>query len=1296
MNFQDIPSNILTIRMKLTDSSATLALKEQPVFSVEPNRTRPGEFEIRLRNSVVFAQPAAEADIRRLDLELASGRAMLAQLANPAADGSIELQIAFFTGECLEMGEIEIGVDEYVEDTIARLEHRKNKLKGDGLHKRLSQLCCFQQGGREFFFLIAGPAIDGMLKTETEREENGQDKVREPGATEDPEDSSISVGLESDLDDGRLPQKPQPNRKNSFCVTGDEIRFVATETPDPDGGSIFTVTRLTQRKGGADRALRLATGRLTFVDWTRVGRIRAIAKAQMAALTGDEGSYLKKWDEFGDLEGEMLLEHAREVDAIQYGNMEQHRDGTVTVRILHASDSALKALHSGDVPAVELVEQIPVYLENKSLTFKDFTCRIEQEEDDKKARGRRPGQQDENRRFDVLRYDATSKTLTLASESLPTGSGTFILSLAGDIAQIKRRMQARRSILEGRSANPQLGLLIEQGGRIAATRPPRRIQPLTAFVRNKVFQEAPTVMQERAIDVALNTPDIAIIQGPPGTGKTTVIAAILERLNEMADKRKATIKGQVLLTGFQHDAVENMIGRLSLNGIPFVPKYGKRSGSQEDGFSAFERNLEEWCRQLAAELRERNPQIDEIERESAVRNLCLQYIQAPTRALAVELVDRIATLGVAILGEAFMHRTTSLAGHFASEGQSDDRSDRQLYAARRLRVRTETFADDGPERATDALDDLRDVLDEGERALLDAASLWRREDGEPPFLDDLAKLKKGLLLRLTAPPIFRVEKHNDEVIALAEQAINRIRDAGLSSKDRRSAALAEFLSELESNLNGMRDAISDYSFAFAATCQQSVNRQMQRQKGITGDDPDQQIEYEYVIVDEAARVSPRDLMIPMAQGKRIILVGDHRQLPHLVDEDVIERLSEDDAEDLLARETTVEHDQANWSKISMFEHMFIERLPELEELDKITRCVTLDTQYRMHPLLGDFVSRNFYERFNKKERFKSGRPASDFSHDLPGTDGKAAIWLDVPASKGKHQRSGTSWTRPAEATVIAHQLRDWMKSASGLCSSLNLSEEDFFDIESFASKLQERERPIDDWLASQLSSDTRTKISAYLQQNGSLTELRDFMKKDLEKVISQVPVFDIDRFEGVALRVEIRDLLKESPQGNNMVRLNRLLLEDAYPLHLRRRPLSFGVISFYKAQAELIRKQLGGITNDDKRLRIGTVDSFQGMEFDVVFLSMVRTIPEAKFVQAIKAKTGEKGEAWTDEMEARVSFGHLCLYNRLNVSMSRQKKLLVVAGDSSLLKSALAEKFIPGLVDFLELCETERRDLPCH
>lgn len=1118
MNFQDIPACILSFRVKPT--TKTPALQEQPVFAVEAKLSRTDEFEIRLRDSVVFVRPVVTADIRLLNAELASGRSLLAQLASPAADGSIELQVAFFTGDSLEMGDVEIGVDEYVENGLAKMRLGE---KGKRPYEVLGQICCFQQGENAYFFLTAGPAINEELKL--------------------------------DADEAPREVRAEPTSKNSFGITGNGIRFVVTEKATPGGNSIFIASRLKAQRNDPDRALRLAKGRLRFVDWTQAGQVQILAKAQMTALTQDDGSYLKKWDEFGDMEGELLLKQAREVGSLQFEGMTQRRDGTVTVLISQASDSSWIALEKGAVPEVELVDELPDYLKIENFSFKDFAGGIEQSDELKRR--------EERSYFNVVGFDKETRVLTLKTETLPRDSGTLILSLAGETAQIKRRMAARQAILEGRAANPQLGLLIEEQGQIARTREPQKTPPLTAFVRKKVFRNDPTVMQEKAIEVALNTPDIALIQGPPGTGKTTVIAAILERLNEIADKRGTRIKGQILLTGFQHDAVENMIDRLSLNGIP-VPKFGKRSGAADDDYSTFERNLEDWCSKLAAEIRERNPRIAEVEQEREIKNLFLQYIQAPSRPLAGSLARKIASLGVAVLGEGGMRRAENLAKNLTREEKLNEDSSQWLNAARRLRVQSESFSDDGPERSVDALEDLRDVLEENERELLDAASLWRSEDGPPSFLADLAALKMKLLVRFSSPPVFRVEKQNDEVIALAEFAIQRIMTAGHSAKNKKSAALAEFLAELEGNPYGMMDALSDYSFAFAATCQQSVNRRMQAQKGMTGSDLNKSMEYEYVIVDEVARVSPRDLMVAMAQGKRIILVGDHRQLPHIIDEEVARQMEEGEGG----------QDENDWLKKSMFQYLFSTRLKTLEEYDGITRRVTLDKQYRMHPLLGSFISRNFYERFDPTEHFGSGRPVSDFAHALSSTNGKPAVWLDVPAQIGRHQKDGTSWTRPAEATVIVRKLNEWMSSDEG-------------------------------------------------------------------------------------------------------------------------KGLSFGVISFYKAQADLIRKQLRNIADDDKKLRVGTVDSFQGMEFDVVFLSMVRTMPSRESIEACKRRVISKGESWTDTKEAQFCFGHLCLYNRLNVSMSRQKKLLVVVGDAGALQNQLAEDFVPGLVDFLQLCRREGVVLPC-
>ena len=69
------------------------------------------------------------------------------------------------------------------------------------------------------------------------------------------------------------------------------------------------------------------------------------------------------------------------------------------------------------------------------------------------------------------------------------------------------------------------------------------------------------------------------------------------------------------------------------------------------------------------------------------------------------------------------------------------------------------------------------------------------------------------------------------------------------------------------------------------------------------------------------------------------------------------------------------------------------------------------------------------------------------------------------------------------------------------------------------------------------------------------------------------------------------------------------------------------------------------------------------------------TMTPAQVSEAAKTLTSREiaqlAETLT-EKQARGLFGHLCLYNRLNVAMSRQKKLLVVVGDTGALQNKLA------------------------
>ena len=62
-------------------------------------------------------------------------------------------------------------------------------------------------------------------------------------------------------------------------------------------------------------------------------------------------------------------------------------------------------------------------------------------------------------------------------------------------------------------------------------------------------------------------------------------------------------------------------------------------------------------------------------------------------------------------------------------------------------------------------------------------------------------------------------------------------------------------------------------------------------------------------------------------------------------------------------------------------------------------------------------------------------------------------------------------------------------------------------------------------------------------------------------------------------------------------------------------------------------------------------------------------------------------QKWNASAQASKAEPSSCmLENRLCVAMSRQKRLLVVVGDSEMLKGEQAAQVVPGLVKFYQLC----------
>lgn len=188
----------------------------------------------------------------------------------------------------------------------------------------------------------------------------------------------------------------------------------------------------------------------------------------------------------------------------------------------------------------------------------------------------------------------------------------FHLNYMGDLNTLKKQYSALDKTRKGLSANPNLGLILnikedsDSDNNTADTMDEvlkeilssyqTRALGLTKRVRKKIFKNDPTENQEKAIEIALNTPDIAIIQGPPGTGKTTVINAICERLFEEYPKDK-NIKGQILLCAQGHDATNNARERIKVGGLPTF-KFGAKKNAKEEQYKQDER-LNERLRELA-------------------------------------------------------------------------------------------------------------------------------------------------------------------------------------------------------------------------------------------------------------------------------------------------------------------------------------------------------------------------------------------------------------------------------------------------------------------------------------------------------------------------------------------------------------------------------------------------------------------------------------------------------------------------------------------------------------------------
>ncbi|MDO4683248.1 MAG: AAA domain-containing protein [Lautropia sp.] len=927
------------------------------------------------------------------------------------------------------------------------------------------------------------------------------------------------------------------------------------------------------RHAGQTPAVSLVEGAVLFTDASVKARLmRPDQQAILDNLATGNRSYLKLWEEYGRLEWEEVRKKYENLGFLRYSKV-----------LPIVGEEWCWALESKDVESVQDFQR-----RWKNLGFSESDLveisssepfwRHEQDSGDFPARSRSEPVLRGRIRFERKRVlflpDGRD---TRSSGKLPE-NGYVSYCRAGDEA-IRKRRNAAKERIEKRSAMPQLRHLLE------GMTPPaprfRAIRALTPYARES-FKGAPTSRQEEALGVALNTPDIALIVGPPGTGKTQVIAALQRRLAEIQDSGGGSVQYQFLISSYQHDAVDNALTRADVFGLPAV-RVGGRASSSEPASDP----IRDWCQRqqetIRAQIEKRQDTPAELSILDSIKKMIVSLkfsdmTSGERGQRYLDLDSRLQDLderGIGLSAD-LKFRWNEFLDSIRKQPSSHPSSANSSLSRRVRAIRSSScgFQDDGLARVRDLRSALQgsDNLSEKHREFL-RSILCLKEPPDEQELEALNRFKEEMLDLLR--PDFRPPDIRNAIDRASLALLNDI-DEELEvflhqSRLGVSGVLQGFHDDLAHHPDYMENTLREYAQVVGATCQQAAGYAMASLKSLVRDTPESGISFDTVVIDEAARANPLDLFVPMSMAqRRIVLVGDHRQLPHLVQRSL---------EDELVERFDLSEEQTRAYEQSLFERL-VRQLKNAEKLDGVKRVVMLDTQYRMHPTLGRFISQQFYEPEGLGS-IKSGRDPEDFFHTIPGYESRCAVWIDVPEQQGGEERRGFSLCRRAEANRIAAEVRRMIDSGD--------------------------------------------------------------------------------------------------------------------------RDLSIGIISFYRAQSDLILEALKvqGIAADDEgrvqilpeyrrtisgdeRIRVGTVDAFQGKEFDVVLLSVVRS----------RAPVNERNLS-EDEREAlwNRAYGHLRLANRLNVAMSRQRKLLIAVGDGAMFSEARAGKAVPALAAFRSLCEEEARNV---
>jgi Domain of Unknown Function (DUF1080) len=131
-------------------------------------------------------------------------------------------------------------------------------------------------------------------------------------------------------------------------------------------------------------------------------------------------------------------------------------------------------------------------------------------------------------------------------------------------------------------------------------------------------------------------------------------------------------------------------------------------------------------------------------------------------------------------------------------------------------------------------------------------------------------------------------------------------------------------------------------------------------------------------------------------------------------------------------------------------------------------------------------------------------------------------------------------------------LNGWIDSEN---SATSFAGADILDLPALAESIAAKSDPVSAFIAGQLDDSAKAALASVVSVGTTDPKAAtSALVKNLNQMISGPLIYDKSRFTGIALRAETQTLLAQNPQGRDLVHLNKLLLQDAFPSALVKNP----------------------------------------------------------------------------------------------------------------------------------------------